>query len=630
MAKIVLVSMVRNECAVITRLLDSVKGVVDGVSVLDTGSTDGTQERVLDWGAENGVLTNLHRSAFVDFSTSRNEAMSRAQNSSVMWGFQLADTYALLLDADMVLSATAFSPTDLTAPCYSLLQQNNSMEYWNLRLTRLDNPGVYLGRTHEYLSVREAAVKLTSLSIKDVGDGGCKADKYQRDERLLRMDLRDNPKNYRAMFYLAQTLENLKKPEAARVWYARRRESTEFKEEHWISGYYGARCEDTAEKKIAKFGEAFVERPWRAEPLVAAAREYLAMEKYQEAFTLARIAMKLPRPEKDVLFVEPAAYSAAPLEIIALSGYYVGGEAKEMGQIACDKLTLMSGRYQRTGLSNLRWYIPRLPGSLVGTFVLEGWNACNPSIVRTSDGYLVNVRGVNYELDDYGRCHYDGTVRTSNTFIELNKELTETSRVMLQAPEQEEGIKIQGLEDLRIRCAERDHVTVSGTLNTPDGLRIAEAVFFRDTGRLQKIRVIPGQCTEKNWLPVNDGWLYRTLPLTLVTSEGHRTALHKHQEVDLRGSAGLVPFDHGHLWVVHQVSQDAKGKRIYYHRFCYSDEGFEQLKVGPAFCFEKPQIEFCSGLCWMHGKDSVLLTYGVDDHEAKVVELPANVIRSMF
>ena len=45
---------------------------------------------------------------------------------------------------------------------------------------------------------------LKDLSIDDRGDGGCKEDKFERDERLLRQGLEEEPNNGRFLFYLAQ------------------------------------------------------------------------------------------------------------------------------------------------------------------------------------------------------------------------------------------------------------------------------------------------------------------------------------------------------------------------------------------------------------------------------------------
>lgn len=64
---------VKNEVETIGKTLESVRGAVDFVTVVDTGSTDGTQEAVT--AALAGTLYQLVEHPFEDFSTTRNWAL---------------------------------------------------------------------------------------------------------------------------------------------------------------------------------------------------------------------------------------------------------------------------------------------------------------------------------------------------------------------------------------------------------------------------------------------------------------------------------------------------------------------------------------------------------------------------
>ena len=65
---------VKNESKVIRRCLESVLPLVDYWVIVDTGSTDGTQQIILECLKE--VPGFLHERPWVDFSHNRNEAIA--------------------------------------------------------------------------------------------------------------------------------------------------------------------------------------------------------------------------------------------------------------------------------------------------------------------------------------------------------------------------------------------------------------------------------------------------------------------------------------------------------------------------------------------------------------------------
>ena len=58
---------VKNEAHVILRCLDSVRPLVDYVLIEDTGSTDGTQQIVMDWLVAGRSSRRDHRRAVARF-----------------------------------------------------------------------------------------------------------------------------------------------------------------------------------------------------------------------------------------------------------------------------------------------------------------------------------------------------------------------------------------------------------------------------------------------------------------------------------------------------------------------------------------------------------------------------------
>ena len=80
MAKLVLTQIMKNESHVVTRMLDSIKSIVDIVVMIDTGSTDNTIEVVKKWGENNNIETHVFERPFDNFEASRNYSINMGMN----------------------------------------------------------------------------------------------------------------------------------------------------------------------------------------------------------------------------------------------------------------------------------------------------------------------------------------------------------------------------------------------------------------------------------------------------------------------------------------------------------------------------------------------------------------------
>lgn len=195
--KICLTMIVKNESKNIPRLFDSFKGknIIDMISIVDTGSTDDTEEVIINCGKELGIPTVVHHEPFKNFSHNRTHSVKAAKQS-----FQEAD-YFLLSDADFMWEISEdckFNKTLLIDHKYLVEQYNKALSYWNIRLLSSKVDWTCEGVTHEYwcesksqseYSGEVRTAKISTLRIKDLEDGGCKTDKFERDERLLRAGL---------------------------------------------------------------------------------------------------------------------------------------------------------------------------------------------------------------------------------------------------------------------------------------------------------------------------------------------------------------------------------------------------------------------------------------------------------
>ena len=196
---------VKNESKIITRLFDSVLPIIDCYCICDTGSTDNTIEIITKYFLEKNIAGKIIQEPFQNFAYNRTFALDSATGMS---------DYLLLLDADMILQIRNFDKSKLGVfDMYKILQGNDNFKYENVRLLKNDGLSKYIGVTHEYISsklpdknVLNSFLSEDELFIFDIGDGGSKSDKFERDIRLLTKGLEEEPENInRYTFYLANS-----------------------------------------------------------------------------------------------------------------------------------------------------------------------------------------------------------------------------------------------------------------------------------------------------------------------------------------------------------------------------------------------------------------------------------------
>ena len=193
---------VKNESKIITRLFDSVLSIIDCYCICDTGSTDNTKEIITNYFNTKNITGKIIDRPFKNFGYNRTEALKAARGMA---------TYILLLDADMKLIIKPdFDKNQLSVPVYSIQQGHPAFKYYNTRLVSGSLDIKCVGPTHEYYDLPKGTpqARLESLFINDIGDGGCKDNKFSRDIRLLKEGLESEPNNGRYHFYLANSYYN--------------------------------------------------------------------------------------------------------------------------------------------------------------------------------------------------------------------------------------------------------------------------------------------------------------------------------------------------------------------------------------------------------------------------------------
>ena len=312
--EITLVMIVRNESRVIERCLESVRPLLSGWVIVDTGSTDDTIEKIQR--SLSDIPGELHRREWVDFGHNRNEALTLARGIG---------THLLLIDADMTVCAESPLP-QLTADAYEL-RHDADPAYWIPRLLRSDYEWFFVGRTHEFLSCKQtfSRERLPQLVIDDHADGGSRADKFERDKVLLEQSIEEDPSNQRSWFYLALTLRDLGETDAAIAAFRQRVALGGWDQEVFYSLYQIGLLLRTQDHNsaIIQLLAAWNFRPTRAEPLLELARMHRQLGQYALCELYASTGLALP-PSTDSAFVHTEAHDWALKFELAIAWFHLG------------------------------------------------------------------------------------------------------------------------------------------------------------------------------------------------------------------------------------------------------------------------------------------------------------------
>lgn len=321
--RICLSMIVKNEAAVIERCLLSVKPYVHVWAIVDTGSTDGTQDIVRKFMAD--LPGELIERPWVDFSTNRNQALELAKHYG---------DYALAIDADDVLEVDAdFAWHALDAPAYLLEIVYNELRYRRVCLPKLDAGWEWRGVLHEALNSPQLAKAqfLPGLRIRIHNDGArsrqSQVEKFTHDAEVLCRALIDEPDNARYRFYLAQSLRDAGDLPGAIAEYAKRAVLGGWQEEVYFSRLQVAVLKERVAAPYAEVVAAYLDtcdcRPSRAEAPCELARYFRLNKRWNLARHFAQIAVNLPLPD-DVLFIDRSVHDWRARDEQSIAAYWCG------------------------------------------------------------------------------------------------------------------------------------------------------------------------------------------------------------------------------------------------------------------------------------------------------------------
>lgn len=350
---------VKNEAPVIRRCLDSLMALIDHWVIVDTGSTDGTQEIIREH--LNHLPGTLIERPWVHFAHNRSEALVEARGKA---------DWVLIIDADEVLVlADDFTLPPLEHHAYHFEILSGGVSYFKTQLVDNRLEWCFKNVIHEYIYSAEAETDAVLPGVRTLrfpdGARARDAHTYRRDALILENALIEEPDNSRYVFYLAQSYRDAGEHELSIRHYRRRVEMGGWIEEVWYSLYQIAEIQQRMGAPWAEVMQSYLltyqTKPDRAEPLYKLGIHHQGRREFHLAYLFFRQAMAIPYPVQDRLFIEKPVYDhLLPIEY-AVASYYVGDHRAAIetnNRLLCDP-ELPAEVYERV-LENRRYSLDAL------------------------------------------------------------------------------------------------------------------------------------------------------------------------------------------------------------------------------------------------------------------------------
>lgn len=410
--------MVKNAGPLFETVLTENLPFIDRWTILDTGSTDGTQDlarRIL--AKKKGAL---YEEPFINFRDSRNRCLDLA-GKHCKYLLMLDDTYAMRGDLRQFLSVVR---GDQFATSYSLLIISDDVEYYSNRVTMSERGLRYIYTIHEVIqdtnNKENVVIPKNAAHIHDHRADYMEKrtmDRKRYDLKLLYDMVREDPNNPRHYYYLAQTYNLLEDYENASYWFKRRATSDlkghdQEAVDSWfeLARIYNFKLNKPWEECKIAYDECFKKDPTRPDALYFIGIHYFLEGEKAVAFDYFKRAFLLGYPIHAQFSLKPTlTFHFLPKFLTQLcyefNDWKMGLDAAKRfldnNKIGCDSYDIMKSWFNIfTMLCRVPegvYTTPEIPKKPVVAFVADGgWGPWTGSDILTkgiggSETYIIEI-----------------------------------------------------------------------------------------------------------------------------------------------------------------------------------------------------------------------------------------------
>lgn len=355
MNKLALNFICKNESHVVLRMLNSAKNITDLIVVNDTGSDDGTQDIIRNFGRDNNIPTYVFERPFDNFENSRNHAMSKLREvvQELRWDPDSVHGYWFDCDEQLIISED-FDKSQFKNDLYMINTLIGTMKYTRNTFFRVSKPFRWYGPVHEFIvcddkTITSGLAEGIHVDVKMEGASwkGDISAKYKSHAFELEKYIDKSRKDPRWIFYTAQSWhdsasskdfeENSERLRRALKYYRERVDRKDgYKEEIYYSQYRVGSIMKSLEEPWAKTHQELLKAysidPSRGEAIKVIIDYYLKMGEWDNAyiytlFSINTFHNKNPYPNK-LLFIDQSLYNWKFLEAHAVACFYSGRKSE--------------------------------------------------------------------------------------------------------------------------------------------------------------------------------------------------------------------------------------------------------------------------------------------------------------
>jgi glycosyltransferase involved in cell wall biosynthesis len=362
MGKLALNFICKDESHVIKTMLETAKDIVDLIVVNDTGSTDGTQQIIKDFGEKNNIPTYVFERPFDDFEKSRTYAMNKLTEVVAELGWDPNKVHGFWFDCDeQLIIDPKFDKEQFTKDLYMINTYIGQMKYTRNTFFKVSKPFRWYGPVHEFIvcddqNITSGLAENISVDVKMTGNSwqGDISKKYLSHSHKLEAYIAENRQDPRWIFYTAQSYhdsasmkdnkeENEERLRRSMKYYRERISRQDgYPEEIFYAQYRVGTIMRVLEEPWnlthQELLKAYAIDPLRAESIKVIIDHYLQLSDWHMAYLYSKFAKmnfhgKNPYPTR-LLFVDEATYVWKIAEAHSAACYYTGrmDEAKSTYQ----------------------------------------------------------------------------------------------------------------------------------------------------------------------------------------------------------------------------------------------------------------------------------------------------------